>query len=160
MGEGYHNFHHQFPMDYRNAYLWYQWDPTKWFIALCSFLSLATNLKMFSENEINKGILTMELKRMKKVQDKLVWPRKADELAVWSWERREWLQFRFYLHFCVLTTSFWHGSQARVRRTETFTHLGLYPWRIFLHREPSWRKTTARILCRKRRHWSFLWRCL
>jgi stearoyl-CoA desaturase (delta-9 desaturase) len=89
MGEGYHNFHHQFPMDYRNAYLWYQWDPTKWFIALCSFLSLATNLKMFSENEINKGILTMELKRMKKVQDKLVWPRKADELAVWSWERRE-----------------------------------------------------------------------
>lgn len=29
MGEGYHNFHHQFPMDYRNAYMWYQYDPTK-----------------------------------------------------------------------------------------------------------------------------------
>lgn len=33
MGEGYHNFHHQFPMDYRNAIKWYQFDPTKWFIA-------------------------------------------------------------------------------------------------------------------------------
>jgi stearoyl-CoA desaturase (Delta-9 desaturase) len=24
IGEGYHNFHHQFPMDYRNAIKWYQ----------------------------------------------------------------------------------------------------------------------------------------
>jgi stearoyl-CoA desaturase (delta-9 desaturase) len=30
IGEGYHNFHHQFPMDYRNAIKWYQYDPTKW----------------------------------------------------------------------------------------------------------------------------------
>lgn len=89
MGEGYHNFHHQYPMDYRNAYLWYQWDPTKWFIALCSILGFARNLKMFSENEIGKGIFTMELKRLKKVQDGLVWPRKTEDLAVWTFERRE-----------------------------------------------------------------------
>ncbi|KAF7760517.1 hypothetical protein Agabi119p4_11193 [Agaricus bisporus var. burnettii] len=87
MGEGYHNFHHQYPMDYRNAYLWYQWDPTKWFIALCSILGFARDLKMFSENEIGKGIFTMELKRLKKVQDGLVWPRKTEDLAVWTFER-------------------------------------------------------------------------
>ena len=31
-GEGYHNFHHRFPSDYRNGIRWYQWDPTKWLI--------------------------------------------------------------------------------------------------------------------------------
>lgn len=32
-GEGYHNFHHKFPSDYRNGVRWYQWDPTKWLVA-------------------------------------------------------------------------------------------------------------------------------
>jgi hypothetical protein len=31
-GEGYHNFHHKFPSDFRNGMRWYQWDPTKWLI--------------------------------------------------------------------------------------------------------------------------------
>ena len=48
LGEGYHNFYHQFPMDYRNAIKWYQYDPTKWFIALCGMLGLASHLKVSS----------------------------------------------------------------------------------------------------------------
>ena len=32
-GEGYHNFHHRFPGDYRNGVRWYDWDPSKWIIA-------------------------------------------------------------------------------------------------------------------------------
>jgi stearoyl-CoA desaturase (delta-9 desaturase) len=28
-GEGYHNFHHEFPYDYRNGLLWYHYDPGK-----------------------------------------------------------------------------------------------------------------------------------
>ena len=87
MGEGYHNFHHQFPTDYRNAYLWYQWDPTKWFIMACSFLNLAEGLKMFSSNEIKKAMLSMELKRLKKSQEMLQWPLKADNLAVWDLDK-------------------------------------------------------------------------
>ncbi len=31
-GEGYHNFHHRFPTDFRNGLRWYQWDPSKWWI--------------------------------------------------------------------------------------------------------------------------------
>ncbi len=31
-GEGYHNFHHRFPNDYRNGVRWYQFDPSKWVI--------------------------------------------------------------------------------------------------------------------------------
>lgn len=46
VGEGYHNFHHQFPMDYRNAIKWYQYDPTKWFIWTCKQLRLASHLKV------------------------------------------------------------------------------------------------------------------
>lgn len=44
-GEGYHNFHHRFPLDYRNGVRWYHWDPSKWMIALLAKLGLAWDLK-------------------------------------------------------------------------------------------------------------------
>ena len=45
-GEGYHNFHHRFPTDYRNGFRWYHWDPSKWFIRVLAYLRLAWDLKM------------------------------------------------------------------------------------------------------------------
>lgn len=86
MGEGYHNFHHQFPMDYRNAFLWYQYDPTKWFIAICNKIGLASQLRVFPTNEIVKGALTMKLKEMKRLQDSLKWPSQPEELPIVPWE--------------------------------------------------------------------------
>jgi len=86
MGEGYHNFHHQFPMDYRNAYLWYQYDPTKWFIAVCKLLGLTSNLRVFPSNEIAKGALTMKLKHLKQIQDSIAWPPTIEHLPVVTWE--------------------------------------------------------------------------
>jgi stearoyl-CoA desaturase (Delta-9 desaturase) len=44
-GEGYHNFHHAFPGDYRNGVAWYAWDPTKWGIWALSLVGLARDLK-------------------------------------------------------------------------------------------------------------------
>lgn len=44
-GEGYHNFHHAFPGDYRNAIRWWQWDPTKWLIRSLSFVGLTRELR-------------------------------------------------------------------------------------------------------------------
>jgi stearoyl-CoA desaturase (Delta-9 desaturase) len=44
LGEGYHNFHHAFPADYRNGRRWYQWDPTKWWIIALRSIGLARNL--------------------------------------------------------------------------------------------------------------------
>lgn len=55
VGEGYHNFHHQFPMDYRNAIKWYQYDPTKWFIWMCGALGLAQQLKVNPPSIINSN---------------------------------------------------------------------------------------------------------
>ncbi|GJJ15536.1 hypothetical protein Clacol_009814 [Clathrus columnatus] len=86
LGEGYHNFHHQFPTDYRNAFHWYQYDPTKWFIAICSLLKLAKNLRVFPRNEIQKGALRMKLKELKTLQDSLQWPREEEDLPVISWD--------------------------------------------------------------------------
>ena len=43
-GEGYHNFHHRFPRDYRNGVRWYHWDPTKWLIWLLSRAGLTSDL--------------------------------------------------------------------------------------------------------------------
>ncbi|KAJ3505853.1 hypothetical protein NLJ89_g7193 [Agrocybe chaxingu] len=86
IGEGYHNFHHQFPMDYRNAIKWYQYDPTKWFIWACKKVGLASHLKTFPENEVRKGQLTMQLKKLKETQERLAWPNDSNDLPVISWE--------------------------------------------------------------------------
>lgn len=59
-GEGYHNFHHHFQLDYRNGIRWYQWDPTKWTIRTLAFLGLAKKLKRMSQLEILKARLQME----------------------------------------------------------------------------------------------------
>jgi len=44
-GEGYHNFHHRFQVDYRNGVRWYHFDPTKWWIWTLARLGLTSNLR-------------------------------------------------------------------------------------------------------------------
>jgi stearoyl-CoA desaturase (delta-9 desaturase) len=45
MGEGYHNFHHRFPSDYRNGVGWLDYDPTKWVVSTLAAVGLASDLK-------------------------------------------------------------------------------------------------------------------
>ncbi|KAH8917053.1 hypothetical protein BT69DRAFT_1355059 [Atractiella rhizophila] len=87
IGEGYHNFHHEFPSDYRNAIKWYQYDPTKLFILICSALGLASELKTFPRNEINKGIYTMKLKELNKFGNTIQWPKASDDLPALTWDQ-------------------------------------------------------------------------
>jgi stearoyl-CoA desaturase (Delta-9 desaturase) len=54
-GEGYHNFHHAFPSDFRNGLEWYQWDPTKWLISGFHRLGLATRLKKTPDHVIARA---------------------------------------------------------------------------------------------------------
>ena len=51
-GEGYHNFHHRFPNDYRNGIKWYHWDPSKWILFLFEKLGLVWKVKRASESRI------------------------------------------------------------------------------------------------------------
>ncbi|MBN2714990.1 MAG: fatty acid desaturase [Deltaproteobacteria bacterium] len=47
-GEGYHNYHHAHPSDYRNGIRFWQWDPSKWLIRGLSALGLTHNLRTVS----------------------------------------------------------------------------------------------------------------
>ncbi len=66
-GEGYHNYHHHFPGDYRNGVRWYQWDPTKWIIALLAHLGLARDLKRVSGFRIVAAQLAAENQRIEDI---------------------------------------------------------------------------------------------
>ncbi len=68
-GEGYHNYHHHFPGDYRNGVRWYQWDPTKWSIAILAWLGLAWDLKRVSMFRILAAKLAAENQR---IEDRLL----------------------------------------------------------------------------------------
>ena len=86
VGEGYHNFHHQFPNDYRNALKWFQYDPTKWFIWSMANLGLASRLKRFPQNEIDKGLFTVQLQALFDEANDIKWPIRNSELPVMSWD--------------------------------------------------------------------------
>jgi stearoyl-CoA desaturase (Delta-9 desaturase) len=51
-GEGFHNFHHRFPSDYRNGIRWYHWDPTKWCIYVLAKIGLTWDLRRMSTQRI------------------------------------------------------------------------------------------------------------
>lgn len=54
-GEGYHNYHHRFPSDYRNGVRWYQYDPTKWFVWLLARIGLAWDLHKSPQEAIRRA---------------------------------------------------------------------------------------------------------
>lgn len=55
-GEGYHNYHHRFPCDFRNGVRWYAFDPTKWFIWSLSLIRLAWNLHATPRKSIDQAV--------------------------------------------------------------------------------------------------------
>ncbi|KAF2019390.1 delta-9 fatty acid desaturas-like protein [Aaosphaeria arxii CBS 175.79] len=86
LGEGYHNFHHEFPSDYRNAIEWHQYDPTKWCIWVWSKLGLAYGLKQFRANEIEKGRVQQLQKKLDQKRSQLDWGVPLEQLPVIEWD--------------------------------------------------------------------------
>ncbi|KAG0135002.1 hypothetical protein HOY82DRAFT_176055 [Tuber indicum] len=86
LGEGYHNFHHEFPSDYRNAIEWHQYDPTKWTIWIWKQLGLAYDLKQFRQNEIEKGRLQQQQKKLDRKRATLDWGVPLEQLPVMEFE--------------------------------------------------------------------------
>ncbi|GCB25561.1 acyl-CoA desaturase [Aspergillus awamori] len=86
LGEGYHNFHHEFPSDYRNAIEWYQYDPTKWSIWVWKQLGLAYDLKQFRANEIEKGRIQQLQKKLDQKRARLDWGVPLEQLPVMEWD--------------------------------------------------------------------------
>ncbi|KAJ5157406.1 Acyl-CoA desaturase [Penicillium canariense] len=86
LGEGYHNFHHEFPIDYRNGVRWHDFDPTKWVIWICYQIGLVTNLRRFPQNEIEKGRLQQRRAKLDKEYETVDWGVPLAELPVMKWE--------------------------------------------------------------------------
>jgi stearoyl-CoA desaturase (delta-9 desaturase) len=88
-GEGHHNYHHEFPHDYRNGVHWNHYDPGKWLIWICDMVGLAWDLKRVDEVNYKKGHLQMLQKQLDKKQqelnkkkEQLQWGPNKDELPV------------------------------------------------------------------------------
>ena len=108
LGEGYHNFHHEFPSDYRNALKWFQYDPTKWTIWIFMKLGLASNLKKFPENEIRKGRYAMMRKTLNEFGETIVWPKDNGMLPIISFEEYQELANKDVGRELVLIAGFIH----------------------------------------------------
>ncbi|MBN8554758.1 MAG: hypothetical protein J0L93_04870 [Deltaproteobacteria bacterium] len=95
-GEGWHNFHHRFPWDYRNGHRFYHYDPTKWFIYFGQFLGLTRNLKVTPAPEIYrariqtlKGKVQSDCPKFSKVSESL-----DAALLKWHHLSMEWQSFK------------------------------------------------------------------
>ena len=67
LGEGYHNFHHEFQYDYRNGVKPWQIDPTKWLIWSLSKLGLAKKLRRVPEEKIILAELAEARRRLETI---------------------------------------------------------------------------------------------
>ena len=66
LGEGYHNFHHTFPVDYRNGVRVRDFDPSKWTIRAASLVGLARNLRRTPKAIVLRARLRMEARKLEK----------------------------------------------------------------------------------------------
>lgn len=149
-GEGYHNFHHRFPTDYRNGVRWYHWDPSKWTIRLLSRIGLTWDLKRVSTFRILEARLAGEARR---AQDFLISIEKSygitkaleilhdqqakvkTHLADWEQAARKYrdiLQEKVASHSGDLKQS----SIARVNEARACFHAAYQDWLRLIDRQP------------------------
>ncbi|WHI48512.1 fatty acid desaturase [Microbulbifer sp. VAAF005] len=78
-GEGYHNYHHAFQIDYRNGIHWFHYDPTKWVIKALSLIGITRNLKVASPVKIQKAKLDLQFKKARKKLESGSLPKGVEE---------------------------------------------------------------------------------
>ncbi len=66
MGEGYHNYHHTFPSDYRNGVRAHQFDPSKWVLFLFERVGLAWDLKRTPDRAIARARVRADHARLER----------------------------------------------------------------------------------------------
>jgi stearoyl-CoA desaturase (delta-9 desaturase) len=141
-GEGYHNFHHKFQIDYRNGINWYQWDPTKWIIRSLSFFGLATKLREISNAEILKARLQAEaaemadrgfaVDRLHAIREKIIEAQSKmkklredyEQFKLEAAKKREEFREAYDLKLAEIK------REMEIARLEF--HMGMKQWRVFL----------------------------
>ncbi|ODV96804.1 hypothetical protein PACTADRAFT_22252, partial [Pachysolen tannophilus NRRL Y-2460] len=79
-GEGNHNFHHEFPSDYRNGTQWYDLDPTKWVLKIFSLFKIVSDLKKTSKTSIDQLLIQQQQKIIDLKRSQLNWGIPIDRL--------------------------------------------------------------------------------
>lgn len=79
-GEGYHNYHHEFPYDYRNGVKLLSYDPGKWMVYTFSLFGLTYNLKRFPNEVVEKGKIQMQQKLIERKKLQYFWGKPIEEL--------------------------------------------------------------------------------
>jgi stearoyl-CoA desaturase (delta-9 desaturase) len=64
-GEGYHNYHHSFPFDYRNGIKPWHFDPAKWMIWVLSKVGLASDLRRAPEAAVLNAKIELQFEAAK-----------------------------------------------------------------------------------------------
>lgn len=80
LGEANHNFHHTFPIDYRNGIEWYEPDFSRWLIWLWGKLGFASGLKTVNPLEIERARHRQHLDHTEDI-------RKLSQLPQITWEK-------------------------------------------------------------------------
>jgi stearoyl-CoA desaturase (delta-9 desaturase) len=95
-GEGWHNFHHRFPFDYRNGHRFFHWDPSKWMIGVFAALGMTKNLKRTEPMAIYRARIQTEMQRVDVVNPR--WEELAQSMdqALLRWQAMslEWQKLR------------------------------------------------------------------
>ncbi|MDO8526092.1 MAG: fatty acid desaturase [Deltaproteobacteria bacterium] len=130
-GEGYHNFHHSFPTDFRNGIRSWHWDPSKWMITALSWIGQTKNLRRTPEPRILKSRLEMELLRLKRKSPNIPMERL---LAVRTKCEEA------YIRFCVMKQEYQKTKQEKlyVKMAELRTEMKKAK-REFLQTRELWR---------------------
>ena len=109
-GEGYHNYHHLFQWDYRNGIRWWQFDPTKWFININSWIGLARDLKRVPEYKIQRAIVAMQFKR---AEQRLAASQHADNSDWRDLLEAEYQQFKETLNALNELSQQWYDQKRQ-----------------------------------------------
>jgi stearoyl-CoA desaturase (delta-9 desaturase) len=81
-GEGYHNYHHTFPADYRNGLKWFHFDPGKWSIWMGERMGSTWNLKRTLEP------VRMQRRLERVAEDYFAHLERMDDITQASWRQR------------------------------------------------------------------------
>jgi len=134
-GEGYHNFHHEFPNDYRNGIRFWDYDPTKWLILALYHIGFASGLKEFPDNEIKRGVIWMKEKKLEALKKQVRYPRSPSSLPSMTFaayvagvkDRGEsWILVDGLVHDVAAFLPLHPGGEAILR-----TYLGTDATRVF-----------------------------
>lgn len=82
LGEGYHNYHHEFPQDYRNGIRFFHYDPTKWMISFLNLFGLTYDLQYMSDEEIKKSTVQMAQRRLDQEKAQVMYGKDVNSLPL------------------------------------------------------------------------------